>query len=212
MSHCPQVMSHCLLSLQPSYHTYYLPSWQLQLAGHYSLLTTHYSPQVMSHCLLLRQPSYLLPTILALAAYWSLLTTHYQLLTSNDVPLPSSAVLCIGSLSPQRPLLERSRIGIAVGRLRKHEDATVASLASRIVTVWKKQVATRKARHHLKPKHTIPRTCAPTATLRACMQLADSKPSKPAIQTAARYLRPASQPPTSLRPILPAGGSFVTRP
>ena len=40
-----------------------------------------------------------------------------------------------------RPLLEKSLIGRVVGRFRKHSDTAVASLASRIVTVWKKQVS-----------------------------------------------------------------------
>ena len=37
------------------------------------------------------------------------------------------------------PLLERSKIGLTVGRLRKHMHADVATLASRIVSVWKRQ-------------------------------------------------------------------------
>ena len=40
-----------------------------------------------------------------------------------------------------RALLERTMIGAAVGRLRKHADAEVSRLAARIEQVWKEQLA-----------------------------------------------------------------------
>ena len=59
-------------------------------------------------------------------------------------------------------LLEESRIGVAVGKLRKHGNADVAGLAARIVRVWKKQVRTHLMLH---PRPPLRRTARPA---RAC--------------------------------------------
>lgn len=40
-----------------------------------------------------------------------------------------------------RPLLESTGVGLIVGKLRKHESTAVAELASRLVKVWKTQLA-----------------------------------------------------------------------
>lgn len=44
------------------------------------------------------------------------------------------------------PLLARSGIGKAVGKLRKHDNETVKELALRLVKVWKKQLADQKSK------------------------------------------------------------------
>ena len=43
-----------------------------------------------------------------------------------------------------RALLQSTMIGASVGRLRKHGDSEVNELASRIVLVWKAQLAEQK--------------------------------------------------------------------
>ena len=51
-----------------------------------------------------------------------------------------------------RRSLESTRIGVAVGHLRRSSDVEVADLAARIVTVWKRQVKEERAQqqqqHH----------------------------------------------------------------
>ena len=44
-----------------------------------------------------------------------------------------------------RRSLEQTRIGVAVGHLRRHDDAEVSNLAERIVAVWKRQIKEEKA-------------------------------------------------------------------
>ena len=60
----------------------------------------------------------------------------------------------LSSVPVTRSLLESTSIGVTVGKLRKHPDAEVADLATKIVKVWKAQLAEHRSQVR---QHTIDR-------------------------------------------------------
>ena len=64
---------------------------------------------------------------------------YHELSASPHCPVP--LVQCRPCT---RSLLESTGIGVSVGKLRKHPDWEVQSLAQRLVDVWKKQLAEHK--------------------------------------------------------------------
>ena len=51
--------------------------------------------------------------------------------------------------------MEETEIGISVGRLRKHLDWEVQNLATRLVDVWKKQLAEHRKQAVINPTRAI---------------------------------------------------------
>jgi len=59
----------------------------------------------------------------------------------DDVQTVLSILRRLSAMPCTRALLESTRIGVAVGRLRNSSDEQIAELAKRLVRVWKSQLA-----------------------------------------------------------------------
>ena len=64
--------------------------------------------------------------------------------SATDTPGLLTALTRLSKVSCPRQALESTKIGVAVGRLRKHDDAEVAELATSVVAKWKAQLAPAK--------------------------------------------------------------------
>ena len=64
---------------------------------------------------------------------------------NDDPPLLLRLLKRLSAVPCTRAVLEATKIGVTVGKMRQHADEEVSELAERIVTVWKRQLAEHKA-------------------------------------------------------------------
>jgi hypothetical protein len=71
--------------------------------------------------------------------------------TLEDASRPTDSLMRVlrrlSAMPCTRALLETTRIGVAVGRLRRHDSTEVSELAARLVAVWKAQLAREPAKN-----------------------------------------------------------------
>lgn len=67
----------------------------------------------------------------------------------DDAEAALAVMRRLSALPCTRDLLETTRVGVVVGKLRKHADAQIKELAGRLVRVWKAQLKEHKAQRRL---------------------------------------------------------------
>lgn len=68
-----------------------------------------------------------------------------QAVSQDDLDVVIAVLKRLSAMPCTLQLLKRSEIGVTVGKLRKHTDASVSELSTRVVAVWKRQIAQAKS-------------------------------------------------------------------
>lgn len=129
-------------------------------------------------------------------------------------PLAVQCILISLSLVPlDPPAVQKTKIGVAVNPLRKHENSDVARLASGLLAAWKKLIMASEPAASTSSPASKPAAIAPTAAGEASDTAAASLPNsptasaKPTTPTASSSALPTSTGTASAKPSTPATSS-----